>query len=342
MSHCTKIVRGALSLLTVITCLVAGGSASQVVADQKGPKLVLPETSFDFGSVPQGQKVVHEFVLQNQGDADLTIARISPSCGCTAAAVSSSVVKPGASEKVRVEFDTSGFSGAKTKSAQILTNSTDKSEVTVRLTGVVVRGVSVAPERLEFGEIHPTSSPQSRTREFVVEIAEGSELKSRQATTFSKYLTVTQLAQEPRRARYSVELKDGAPKGEFRDRVIVEFEGDRQTAVNVPVTASVMTDLRVIPTTVSFGIVGGDQVVERRLRFENKSEQKVSINQFVSSHPALSASLIEVAPGKQGVVVVKLDPKKLSGDLKASIDLKTSHPTENTLSLSVFGMQPPR
>lgn len=342
MSRRGKIVHNALRSIMGMACLVVIGSASRVVADEKGPRLVLPESSFDFGSVPQGQRVVHEFVLQNKGDTDLTISRLSPSCGCTATTVSSPLVKPGASEKVRVEFDTSGFSGKKTKSVQIRSNSTDGSEVTVRLTGMVVQGVAVNPERLEFGQIYPTSSSQSRTREFVIEITEGSDLKPLQATTLSKYLSVTQVAAEHRRARYSVELKNGAPKGELRDRVIVEFEGDRQTAVNVPITASIMSDLRVVPSTVSFGIVGGDQVIERRLRFENKSDQKVSIDEIVSSHPAISATLVEVAPGKQGVVVVKLDPKKLSGDLKGSIDLKTSHPTEDRISLSVFGMQPPR
>ncbi len=41
-----------------------------------GPKAVLPETSFDFGSVHEGEDVRHPFVLQNKGDAPLVITDV--------------------------------------------------------------------------------------------------------------------------------------------------------------------------------------------------------------------------------------------------------------------------
>ena len=318
------------------------GVAAPLRADERGPKIVIPESVYDFGSVPQGQRVVHEFVIQNAGTSDLTLQRISPSCGCTAAVVSSPVIKPGTSEKVRVEFDTAGFSGAKTKSVSILTSVLDKPEVTLKLSGTVVSGVTLSPERLEFGEIDPSASVGTRTKEFTVRVEPGSDLVVSGVTSFSKFLTVTQVGAEPGSYRYSVVMKEGAPKGEIRDRVLIEFEGGRRAGVNVPVTASIVSDLRVIPPTVSFGVVDGKEIVERRVKFENKSEQKVAVKEIVSSHPAVSASLVEVSPGKKGVLVVKLDPKKVNGDLRASLDLITTHPVEEKLSLSVFGVQPPR
>ena len=250
-------------------------------AQSRAPRVVVPEPSFNFGSVPQGQRVVHEYELRNAGDGDLTIQRVSPACGCTATTVTSNTVKPGGSEKIKVEFDTTGFSGEKKKSIQVLTNAADKPELTLTLVGTVVRGVSLQPERLDFGEI-------------------------------------------------------GA------SRVIVEFEGEKQSSVNIPVSASVLADLRVIPSTVSFGIVGGSQVIERRVKFENSSSSKVAVSGIESSHPAVSASLIEVEAGKKGVVVVKLDPARMTGDVKANLELKTNHPVDRVVSLSVYGMQPPR
>ena len=37
------------------------------------PKIFFPETSFDFGSIAQGSKVSHTFVVQNIGDAPLKL-----------------------------------------------------------------------------------------------------------------------------------------------------------------------------------------------------------------------------------------------------------------------------
>lgn len=329
-----------LALLLVSAAFVATPGVSD--AQQRSPRVVVPEPSFNFGSVPQGQRVIHEYELRNSGDGDLTIQRVSPACGCTATTVTSNVVKPGASERIKVEFDTTGFSGEKKKSIQVLTNAADKPELTLTLMGTVVRGVTLTPERLDFGEIGASSSAVTRTREFVVEINEGWDLQVKGAKSYSPYVAVRQVAAEPRKLKYAVELLPGAPKGELRDRVVVEFEGGKQSSVNIPVFASVLADLRVVPSTVSFGIVGGSQVLERRVRFENSSSGKIAVSGIASSHPAVSASLIEVDAGKKGVVVVKLDPTRMTGDLKANLELKTDHPVDRVVSLSVYGMQPPR
>jgi hypothetical protein len=51
---------------------------------------------------------------------------------------------------------------------------------------------------------------------------------------------------------------------------------------------------------------------------------------------------VEVQPGKQGVVVVKVDPRRVRGDLKATVELNTTHPVENQIVLNVYGVQPPK
>jgi hypothetical protein len=41
--------------------------------DSGTPKIYFPETFYDFGSIPQGEKVTHTFVVKNIGDAPLKI-----------------------------------------------------------------------------------------------------------------------------------------------------------------------------------------------------------------------------------------------------------------------------
>jgi hypothetical protein len=42
------------------------------------PRLTLPETSFDFGYVPQHSKISHKFWLISSGDDSLKIIKIVP------------------------------------------------------------------------------------------------------------------------------------------------------------------------------------------------------------------------------------------------------------------------
>jgi hypothetical protein len=327
-----------LQSLVVVLTMVCGSLASA----QSGPKLVIPQNEFDFGSVSQGQKVEHDFVVRNDGDEDLVIQRIAPSCGCTAAAMSAGAVKPGTSEKIKVAFNTAGFYGSKTKSVSILTNARENPEAVLKLKGVIVRGVTVTPERIELGDVSPGASEAVRTKEFVVEVSQDSGREISSVRTTSKFLSVSPLGGDASSKRFAVRMLPGAPRGEFRDRVVIEFKNQDHSAVNVPVVASVLGDIRVNPSSISFGIIDGKQPIERRVRFENASDIGVSIVDIVSGHPAVTASVVNVEAGKRGVIVVTVDPTKVTGDLKSTIEIKTTHPEESVIALGVFGVQAPK
>lgn len=343
-----KLYTASIAYLSLVKyCLLFGVLVGAMVAPstivaQARPVIALGSQLYDFGTVAQGAKVVHEFEVKNSGTADLVIQRLSPSCGCTATQLTSPVVKPGATEKVRVTFDTSGFLGDKVKTVVVASNDSENPEKTFTLKGHVVTGFSVEPSRVDFGEISPSSSQSSRQREITFSVAEGTELKITKISSLSNYLVASPVVTQENRAVVKVEILPTVPKGEFRDRIIFELDGGKRAAVNVPVNASVKGDLRLSPGTLSFGVVEGSQPLERRVQFENKGTKPVAITEISTSDAALSASMIQVQPGRQGVLVVKLDPRRVSGDLKATVDVQTDHPSETLLSLNVFGVQPPR
>lgn len=42
------------------------------------PKAVFPDNVFEFQPVMEGQEVMHDFIVRNQGEADLLIKRVKP------------------------------------------------------------------------------------------------------------------------------------------------------------------------------------------------------------------------------------------------------------------------
>ncbi|MEY4668895.1 MAG: hypothetical protein RL518_1594 [Pseudomonadota bacterium] len=318
------------------------GTSVRDAQSQPRPVLALTSNSYDFGTVAQGTKVVHEFEVKNTGTADLVIQRLSPSCGCTATQLASPIIKPGASEKVRVTFDTTGFMGDKTKTVAIASNDTNNPEVTVTIKGQVLSSYTVEPSRVDFGEIFPSSLSSARQKQVTFSIAEGSELKITKVTSLSKYLVTSPVTTQANRATVTIEILPTVPLGEFRDRVIFELDGGRRAAVNVPVNASVKGDIRLNPGTISFGVVEGQRPLERRVQFENKGQNPVSIESITTSNAAISASMVTVQPGRLGVLIVKVDPREVVGDLKGTVDVRTNHPNESVVSLNVFGVLPPK
>ena len=91
-----------------------------------GARIFFPETQHDFGKVKEGLKVEYTFKFENKGTESLVVKDIKTSCGCTAAVVSNSSLKPGEVGSIKVDFDTKNRSGRNSKSITIVSN--DKKE----------------------------------------------------------------------------------------------------------------------------------------------------------------------------------------------------------------------
>jgi hypothetical protein len=79
-------------------------------------------TRHDFGTVIQGEKLSCTFIYKNTGNAPLVILSARADCGCTLPEYSSEPLGPGEEGRLKVVFDTRGFSGLQTKTIQLATN----------------------------------------------------------------------------------------------------------------------------------------------------------------------------------------------------------------------------
>ena len=81
------------------------------------------ETDFyDFGSVKQGEKLSYSFKFKNTGTADLVIADVIPSCGCTVPEYDKKPIAPGKKGEISVVFNTKGRSGSQLKEVHVKSN----------------------------------------------------------------------------------------------------------------------------------------------------------------------------------------------------------------------------
>src|SRR4051794_21041086 len=74
---------------------------------------VLPERSFDAGTVARGSKVRHTFPLVNRLDQEIRIVNSKPKCGCTDVRIGAHVIPPGTQTTVEAIIDTTKFQGYK-------------------------------------------------------------------------------------------------------------------------------------------------------------------------------------------------------------------------------------
>ena len=103
--------------------LVTIKASASTPPNGKLPKMIFPDSSFDFGKIISGQKVSHAFHFKNTGEGDLIISGASGSCGCTKPYYPKDVKHPGDTGTINVTFDSSNKAGKVVKTITVSSNS---------------------------------------------------------------------------------------------------------------------------------------------------------------------------------------------------------------------------
>lgn len=103
--------------------------------EQKNGRFLFEETSFDFGTIKQGEIVKHVFKFKNDGENPLIISNAQASCGCTVPEFAKEPIAPGAESQIVVQFNSTGKMGTQNKTISITANTLPN------LTTLVLKGL---------------------------------------------------------------------------------------------------------------------------------------------------------------------------------------------------------
>ena len=104
-------------------------TASGKDEEKKLPVFSFSETRHDFGTITSGEVKTAEFKFRNAGNADLVIAQVTGSCGCTVPEYSKDKIEPGAEGWIKVTFNSRGQAGQLAKTITVLANTIPATKV---------------------------------------------------------------------------------------------------------------------------------------------------------------------------------------------------------------------
>jgi hypothetical protein len=99
------------------------------------PKIIVVGSSTaDMGTIYNtGSHITKTFEIKNAGDQPLHINQVRTSCGCTAALLSDSLLKPGEKSEIKVNFNPQGYSGNVTKYIYVMSTDPSSQMTTLEL-----------------------------------------------------------------------------------------------------------------------------------------------------------------------------------------------------------------
>jgi hypothetical protein len=139
------------SVISLLVALQAPAAAAQRRAP--APRVEFAETSFDFGTIYQGEDVSHTFVFRNTGNAPLKIEKVRSTCGCAPALPAKQEIAPGEESSIEVTFRAGLMRGRITKHILVDTNDPIERRVDLTVTVEVKVEIELVPHGIYIGKL---------------------------------------------------------------------------------------------------------------------------------------------------------------------------------------------
>ncbi len=97
--------RSSFPLFFLIFCATVTAFAQKKITEPPAEPLQLKELKYDFGKIPQGRPVIHNFEGVNKGKSPLMLNSVEASCGCTSPEWTQEPIAAGATSVIKVGFN---------------------------------------------------------------------------------------------------------------------------------------------------------------------------------------------------------------------------------------------
>ena len=222
-----------------------------VAAAYAGPAIMSPAPVFDFGEVDNSEKVVHDFVVKNVGDAPLEISNVKTSCGCTVAKLEVNTLQPGEETKISATLKLKGKQGHQTKKITVFSNDPKTPSYYLEFKGVAMATIMLEPKLLNMGRIMDN---EAHTQTITVKsMKEGHSFNIEKVIVpdTAPFTTSTEEVVPGKEYRITATTKPNLAAGTLNGRITIMTDDPSRRALNVSVYGHVIGELQVRPDVVT-------------------------------------------------------------------------------------------
>jgi hypothetical protein len=258
-----------------IVALTSGFISLAPLAKAGGP--LFDDISKDFGNVPRGTILTHQFRLNNPTNAALHVTSLRTSCGCATASVGKDEIQPNESTAVVVTIDTRKYSGPRNFTVYVLIDRPFLEEVRLALQATSRDDVMLTPGQLTFGRIKRGVAAKSTVN---IEYHGTANWRIDGIENDNGYL-LPQLEETSRLTGHviyqlSVKLREDLPVGAWHADVWLKTNDAATPRIRVPLVVEVESALTATPAEVVMGAVKTGSQSERKVVIRGSTPFKIT------------------------------------------------------------------
>jgi hypothetical protein len=321
--HLKTAILALLAVLLVAASLLAAGK----------PKAVIAEPIHEAGNVPKGDKITHDFVVKNDGDADLQITNVQPACGCTVVSFDK-VIKPGQTGKVHAVLDSTTFNGPIAKGISVFTNDPDHPQIELTVRANVAPYITVKPGYARYITVQGESQEGKITQ--TLYSPDGSSFNVTGVDSPYPFIKVAFHEATPeerlpegkgKQWKVDMTLSNSARVGALADFVVIHTDHPKQKVVQIPISGFVRPVLAVTPPVADFGQITLKEPLKKALFIRNFATEPIKVTSIDAKLPkGIDAKLEAVQDGREYQVRVVLNPELGKGPFNGTVTIHTDSP----------------
>lgn len=245
---------------------------------------ILPERSFDFGTVARGTKIRHSFRVVNRLDQEVRIADWRTKCGCTEVRVGARDIPPGTQTVIEAVIDTTRFLGPKPSGLTLVFDKPSYVEVDLNTTCFIRGDITITPGVADFGVVSRASSGKPTTT-LSLSYAGGqpnwgiTRMQTRSAQVSAKLQELSRSPGGQVQYQLNATLDPKDVTGFFKDEITLYTNDPSGPTIPLAVTATVQAAVTISPSPLLMGQVKAGQEVRKTLLVRSAQPFKiVSVN----------------------------------------------------------------
>jgi hypothetical protein len=269
----TQIIIGVISFLLG---LGIGVYSSKIFISQSQnaiPRIRIETPEYNFGRVFPETKLKHTFIIKNAGNSPLIINRIRRSCSaCSEVKLREKVILPQKKTELEITLITPKHRTQMKDFVAIHSNDPFEPIKMVYLIAEVIPIVEIIPSVINFGIVESTELPV--TQKLIIsqnsdDVTDVPKIKI--IENGEKFLTNFKKLQD-KKWELSIILPQNFPLGPISGRIIVEFNNQKSSPIEIPILGKVVGDIYAKPDELLFVILNPLEKKNQKIEIGSRKE----------------------------------------------------------------------
>ena len=276
------------------------------------------------------------FKFRNAGTAELKVAGVIRSCGCTATLLSAEELAPQDEAELEVEFKVGMARGNIVRHVTVRSNDPDEPAKRVEIKADVVPRLDIKPGSHYFRQVRKR---EGGTAWFDVKPTELEKIESVEMKCTTEHFSAELQPAGAGTNKYKVKLSiaDDAPLGRISGALEFFVNGETEMCSRVPVTGYLIGDIDVSPKRLLFRATRGTENKLESVEVTSGTGTAFRVRKVSTDVPDLEAELVSHEEGKRYSVIARLGSNVRPGQLRGNITIHTDNDLEPQIEVPVYG-----